>query len=172
MERLSIDMTVALDFLDPGRVRHTQALALFALAESGEVELILAPQGHRDDAPMGRLAEQLADLIDGGRVTQARQLARLSNVTYPSKQLFPGQYVDGFSDAWRAIFDSWKTDEAKRPGDKDRWHVETHILEGADIFITDDRPLLLMCRRLRDDHAIPIVAMGLEEYLQTRKACR
>jgi hypothetical protein len=141
---------------------------LFALAESGEVELILAPQGHRDDAPTGRLAEQIADLIGKRRVRQARQLARLSDVTYPSEQLFPGQYVNGFSEAWCAVLDSWRTDEAKRPGDKDRWHVETHILEGADVFITDDRPLLVMCRRLREDHAIPVVAMRLEEYLEAR----
>jgi hypothetical protein len=26
----------------------------------------------------------------------------------------------------------------------------------------------VMCRRLRDEHEIPIVAMGLKEYVQTR----
>lgn len=168
VERLSIDITVALDFLDASRARHAEALLLFALADSGEVEMILAPQGRRDDAPTGQLAEQLTDLIRRGRVTEARQLARLSKVTFPSKGLFPGQYVRGFHEAWQAVLDTWRTDEAKRPGDKDRWHAETHVLEGADVFITDDRPLLVMCRRLRDEHEIPIVAMGLKEYVQTR----
>jgi hypothetical protein len=168
-ERLSIDITVVRDFLDLSRPRHQEAQELFALADGDEVELIVAPQGYRDDVPEGTLREQLQGLITSGHVSEARQLARLSNVTYPSKNLFPGQFVRGFQEAWQAVIDTWKTHEAKPPGDKDRWHVETHILEGADVFLTDDRPLCVMCRRLHDEHEITIDAMGLGDYLKARK---
>jgi len=45
-------------------------------------------------------------------------------------------------------------------------HLETHVADERDVFITDDRALRAMCRRLRDEHGFPIESMGLAEYLQ------
>lgn len=50
IKRLTIDTTVARDFLDPERARHEPAHELFALARSGDVDVAVAPQGHRLDA--------------------------------------------------------------------------------------------------------------------------
>lgn len=38
-----------------------------------------------------------------------------------------------------------------------------------DVFLTDDRPLLVMCRRFREEHDIAIEAMSSSDYLARRK---
>ena len=53
---------------------------------------------------------------------------------------------------------------------RDGWHVETHVMEGRDVFLTDDTPLLAMCRRLRDEYNLPVTAMRPAEYLERRSA--
>ena len=60
---------------------------------------------------------------------------------------------------------SWRSHEWTPPGDADRFHVETHVFGERDVFITDDRPLLVMCRRLREEEGVEIEAMTLAEYL-------
>jgi hypothetical protein len=50
----------------------------------------------------------------------------------------------------------------------DCMHVHTHVLEERDAFLTDDRALLVMCRRLRDEHGFPLQAMGLQAYMLAR----
>ena len=35
--------------------------------------------------------------------------------------------------------------------------------EGRDVFITNDGSLRAMCRRLRDEHNVPVTALPLEE---------
>jgi hypothetical protein len=166
-ERLTIDATVALDFVDGERARHARAVELFELARQGAVELSTAPQGYRLDAN-GNLAQQFKSAFEEQGVAEAPQLAYASEVTFPSEDLIPGAFVDGFAEAWEAVVVSWRTHEWKPPQIGDRFHVETHVLERRDVFITDDRPLLVMCRRLREEHRVPIVAMGLVEYLDSR----
>jgi hypothetical protein len=91
-------------------------------------------------------------------------------VMYPGEGAYPGAAVEGFGEAWGAVIDSWKSHEkGKRPGSNDRLHVETHVLEKRDVFITDDLGLRVMCRRLRDEHEINVEAMSLEEYLNGRR---
>jgi hypothetical protein len=166
-ERLTIDVTVARDYQDPTRPRHARAVELFELARQGAIELSTAPQGSRLDA-QSDLAEQLKSMFESENVTEAPQLAYASEVTYASEDLFPGAYVDGFVNAWDAVVGSWRSHEWKPPKIADRFHVETHVLEGRDVFLTDDRPLLVMCQRLRDEHGVDLVAMGLVEYLEGR----
>jgi hypothetical protein len=167
-QRASIDTTVIRDLLDEERPQHILAVKLFELADTGELELVIAPQGHRDDVWEGDLKEEIQGLADSGRLAESEQVSRVSEVT-----LLPfiiGHYSEGFDEAWGAVLAGWKTHEGKLPGDKDRWHVETHLLDPAEIFITDDGPLLVMCRRLREEHGLTINAMRLQEYLESRAA--
>jgi hypothetical protein len=164
-ERLTIDVTVARDYLDQSEARHEDAVKLFRLAQDGAVELATAPQGYRLDVT-GDLAEQLDDMLAEEGVESARQLAYLSTVTYPDANLFPGHVVEGFGSAWQQLIETWRSHEGKPPGDEDQIHVETHVADGRDVFITDDRALRAMCRRLRDEHDFPVESMGLAEYLQ------
>jgi hypothetical protein len=97
------------------------------------------------------------------QVGQARQVARVSEVTYVP--FVVGHAVEGFVEAWAVIAAGW----AKAPGPADRFHVETHIADGRDMFVTDDGPLLTMCRRLREEHGFPIVAMNLADYMSKRR---
>jgi hypothetical protein len=90
-------------------------------------------------------------------------------VTFPAENLFPGAYVAGFADAWDAVLATWKTHaDGRAPERADAVHVETHVLAERDVFITDDRPLLAMCQRLREEHGVPVLAMSLAEYLEGR----
>jgi hypothetical protein len=164
-ERLTIDATVWFDYRDPDQERHALAVELFGLAERGEVELVTAPQGYRLDLSTGRAgaADQLREAFEREEVGQARQVARVSEVTF--LPLVLGHYVEGFVEAWAEISTGWP----KAPGPADRFHVETHLADGRDVFITDDKRLLTMCRRLREEHGFPIVAMGLADYLERRR---
>jgi predicted nucleic acid-binding protein len=164
-ERLTIDATVAFDFLDPEAERHEHATALFELAERGEVELATAPQGYRLDLTRGRSDKQLREAFEREEVRATRQVARVSEVTYPGADLIVGHYVQGFAEAWDRIAENWP----RAPGPADRLHVETHIVEGRDVFITDDKRLLAMCRRL-NENGFSIVAMPIAEFLAERRA--
>jgi hypothetical protein len=160
-KRLTIDVTVVRDYLDPTRPGNVLAKALFELARRGEVELATAPQGYRLDVD-GDLAEQLRETFDREKVGQARQVARVSEVTYPGEDLIVGNYVEGFVEAWGQIATNWPN----APGPGDRFHVETHIVERRDVFLTADRRLLRMCRLLSDEHGFPVIAMTVAEYLE------
>jgi hypothetical protein len=116
----------------------------------------------------GDLAEQIRRLFADATLTQARQVARLSRVTYPSKNLYPGQYVSGFAEAWNKISSQWGSHDGKAPpGLADAFHVETHVLERGDVFLSNDRSLLSMCRWLHDEYDFSIVAMKLEDFVAT-----
>jgi hypothetical protein len=167
-ERLTIDANVALDYLRPKRAGHDHAVALFELARRGEVELATAPQGYRLDARQGDLARQLQAAFASEGVGQARQVARVSEVTFPGEDLFPGHYDERFAEAWDQIAGGWPSHERKPPRLADRFHVETHLLDKRDAFLTADKPLLTMIRRLNEEHGFAIVAMTVAEYLDRR----
>jgi len=175
VDRVTIDVSVVRDYLRDGRRqdptakhRHRAAVELFDLYRRGEVELAIAPQGFRDDAD-GGLGERLRACLEQERISELRQLPYVAAVTYPGEDFYPGEGVPGFREAWKAINESWHTHEGKRPGDEDLWHVETHLHESRDVLLTDDGGLLVMCRRLREEHGFPIVAMRLAEYIGQRR---
>jgi hypothetical protein len=163
-------MTTARDFVDSRRPMHGLAVALFELHRAGNIELAMAPQGTRLDVS-GDLAGRITHTLAADNGAMLPQLAYLSSVTYPSSNLFPGFVVKGFGEAWQAVLDAWRSHEflpADHAGSPDRFHVETHVIMRRRIFITNDRPLQVMCRRLREEHGFEIVAMGLSEYLASR----
>lgn len=59
--------------------------------------------------------------------------------------LFPGQYINGFKEAWSQIIDTWKTDQGRAPAPPDDFHVEAHVVDKRDFFLTSDRALRAMC---------------------------
>jgi hypothetical protein len=172
-EPLTIDSTVTYDMHFKTALRHEFALELFELFRSGEVELSSAPLGHRldsDDSP--HLAVELRTLLETEGVPELGQLSYPTTATYPGEDFFPGQYVHGFCEAWEAELDRWRPHlDRKPPGTNDWIHIETHIFERRDAFITDDGALLRICSRLCR-HGFRVVAMGLEEYLAARPLTR
>jgi hypothetical protein len=139
--RVSIDQTVVLDFLRPERPGHDLALVLFELARNGEIELRIAPQGHRFDAWDGELRDDIRRMLATQPVSESPQLAYLSDQTFPGENLFPGHYVEGLRDAWNSLLGTWGSDgqRGKKPGDQDWWHVETALADGSVVLLTDDR---------------------------------
>jgi hypothetical protein len=67
----------------------------------------------------------------------------------PGPNLFPGAAVEGLAGAWTELLDNWRSHEGAKPHDADRLHVETHVMERRDVFITNEPGLVAMCRRLR-----------------------
>jgi hypothetical protein len=167
-ERLTIDVNVVRDFLDPRRDGHSAAVELFDLARRGEVELATAPQGYRLDVA-GDLAEQLREALEREDVRPTRQVARLSEVTFPGSGLYPGHYAEGFPEACDRIVATWRSHEGRPPEGPDFWHVETHVIEGRDVFVTGDRALLALCRRLAAECRYAVTAMTVAEYLDGRR---
>ena len=163
---LTIDVNVVRDFLDPTRDGHQLAVELFG-RNGSEVDLAVAAQGHRLDAD-GVLGGELHEALAKEGIAQTRQLAYLSPETYPSPDLYPGQVVDGFKEAWRETINTWKTHEGRAPQSPDDFHVEAHLLDGRDYFLTEDRALRAMCRRLNDEYGLAVVAMTVGEYLDGR----
>ncbi len=88
-----------------------------------------------------------------------------------ASRLFPGAVVDGFPEAWGAALEQLPPGKKHRPGNEDRLHVESHLLDGRDVFITDDKPVLKMCALLATA-GWKIDAVGLVDYFKRRdSAC-
>ena len=160
-------MTAIRDAMYDDRERHGDALRLLAAAERGDVELGVPPQGSLADLRGqfdGELAERVQALLARPGVVALPQVARLSDVTFLGEDLLLGAYVDGFQEAWNAIAANWRG-PGKRPGNFDRWYVETHLLDGRDVFLTDDAGLRTACDRLRDEYGFPVCAESLRDYV-------
>jgi hypothetical protein len=164
-QRLTIDSTVAIDRRDDSQERHKWARALVALAKRGEVELAAASSGYLVDFSPENPVWQM---LDHEGVSGTAQLA-YPGVIYPGENAFPGAYVAGLRQAWDAILADWKTHEGGKPEDEDWLHVETHVMEKRDVFITDDDDLRVMCRRLREERGFEVQAMSLREYFDRRR---
>lgn len=135
------------------------------------MELAVPPQGTLADLRgqwEGDLAADLRTVATLPGVVPLPQIARLSEVTFPSETLYPGYYVDGFDEAWSQIVTTWKTHQGRCPGAVDRWYVESHIAAQRDVLLTDDRALQAMCDRLGTEHGLPIRAEGLAAYIARR----
>ncbi len=85
---------------------------------------------------------------------------------FPSSSLFPGHFVASFDAAWNVIAAGWKTHQGACPGGEDRWYVESHLLAGNDVLVTDDRALRAMCDRLSVEHGLTVVAESLNEFVR------
>jgi hypothetical protein len=169
VERLTVDVMVFRDYLDE-RKDYAHALKLIQLHRAGEVELAAAFSGYLIDTTKlpGDLWQRMRTLFAEERIADTAQLA-YPGVMVPGENLFPGAGVDGLADAWNAVLDDWRTHEGRKPEAADRLHVETHLLEGRDVFITNERGLLAMCRRL-GEHGFTVKAMSVSNYLQSRCA--
>ncbi len=167
MERVTIDQTVALAYLNPREDSHEDAKRLFTLAREGEVEVASATSGRLVDA-RGDLREQLSEMFEREGVAETDPLPYPSDELFPSDDLFPSEGVEELRRAWNAVAAEWKAKNRKPPEPADCLHVETHVRDARDVFITDDKRLLDMCYALRDEHGIAIEAMRLGEYLARR----
>ena len=117
MKRLTLDMTAIRDATYEEREHHRDALRLLELAERGDVELGVPPQGSLADlrGQFGELAEQVQGLLARPGIVGLPQVARLYDVTFPGQNLLPSAYVEGFHEAWDAIAADWNG-PGQRPG--------------------------------------------------------
>jgi hypothetical protein len=171
LERLTIDTTVILDLLNSSRARHANALRLVAMAEAGEVEIGVAPQGSRfdEDPDRGDFIEQLRRAFPRAGIVELAQLSYLSDETYFPLDL--GNDNLAFGKALQEVCGSWDSDRHGQgpPLEEDAWHLETHVTEKRDVFLTNDGEksggVLSAVERLNDEHGFTINAMRLEEFV-------
>lgn len=153
--QLTIDSTVVHAYFKSREAGHENALRLVSMAEAGELRLVIAAQGSALDMPDGPLAERLAHLIQEGTVKVAHPVSRFGPATAFGPGLVFGRVVPEFWEAWDYEVATWPTHERASPGDKDRWQVESHLLSGSDVFVTDDKSLRKMCKQMTGrGHAI------------------
>jgi hypothetical protein len=167
VHRVTIDMNVIRAYLNPVEDGHADASRLFTTAARGDVELAVPPQGSLADLHGqygGELARDVATVLSKPGVVELSQVARLSDVTFPAKNLLLGHFVEGFDQAWSAVAAGWKTHQGKLPGAADRWYVESHLLAGNDVLVTDDRALRAMCDRLRVEHGLEVDSESLVSF--------
>jgi hypothetical protein len=167
VHRATIDTNVIRAAVDENRTGHADASRLLAAAARGDVKLAVPPQGSLADLHgqyEGDLAGHIQALLAKPGVVELPQVARLSDVTFPAEDLFPGHFVARFDEAWDAVAADWKTHQGACPGDEDRWYVESHLLAGNDVLTTDDRALRAMCDRLRVEHGLAVTAESLSEF--------
>lgn len=151
------------------RKGYDAATTLLHAAAHGEIKLAVPPQGALADLHGeydGELASYIKALTARAGVVELPQVARVSDVTFPSSNLFPGQFVAGFDETWNVIAADWKTHQGRCPGGEDRWYVESHLLAGNDVLVTDDRALRAMCDRLSVEHGLTVVAESLNEFVR------
>jgi hypothetical protein len=177
LERLTIDTTVALDLLDPRRKRHAVARKLVEMAEAGEVEIGVAPQASRfDEHPdLGDFIEQLRDAFPRARIVELPQLPYLSDKTYLDDEFYLDTAEESLTKVWDSVCATWRSDRDGKgpPGAPDAWHLETHVREKRDVFLTNDGEksggVLSAVERLNDEHGFAIKAMRLEEFIASRQ---
>lgn len=173
-ELLTIDTDVATAFVRDREAKQADARDFIEFARHADVQLAVAPQGHRLDVPRDPRASALLAFFGREGIEELPQLARPLDVTFPSEDLAPGNVVEGFWEAWNEILADWDSGSAglapgerhgSKPNMQDGIHVETHLAAARDVFITFDTAIVTMCRRLRDEHNIPVVAMSPRQYL-------
>jgi hypothetical protein len=167
MERVTLDMTAVRDILEDERPRHRLGLELLDHAACGAVELGVPPQGIRADLSgflHGDLAPRIRMLVSAPGVVELPQIARMASVTLMDENLLMGSVVPDFAEAWKRVVNTWKTHQGGVPGDLDRWYVETHMLCGREVLVTDDRALRAMCGRLQSEHGLAVQAETILEY--------
>jgi hypothetical protein len=146
---------------------HADASRLVDAAARGDIELAVPPQGSLADLHGqydGDLARDIEALLAKPGIVALPQVARLSDVTFPAENLFPGHFVAGLDEAWNAVAADWKTHQGACPGAEDRWYVESHMVASNDVLVTDDRALRTMCDRLRVEHCLAVAAESLSEF--------
>ena len=168
-DSVTIDINIAMDAIDERRERHRSALHLLQLADEGLVDIAVAPQGYRADLDLpGPVRDQVEHLLKSHGIPFLPQVARVSAVTYPSETLFPGAFSESLISAWDTVIATWETHRSRKPEVPDRWHVETHLVAGRSLLLTNDEPLVRMCQRLEAEHGLPIRAMNVEDYMKQR----
>lgn len=162
-------MNVIRASLDSERDGYAAASKLLLAADRGEIKLAVPPQGALADLHgqyAGALAGAINALLARPGVVELPQVARISEVTFPAGNLFPGQFLPGFDVAWNAVANDWKTHQGACPGATDSWYVESHLLAGNNVLVTDDRALRAMCDRLCVEHRFEVVAESLTEFVR------
>jgi hypothetical protein len=159
--RLTIDATVVRDYLDPDEPRHALAARLFEIHHEGRVKLALATSGYNLDIFFneGPLRERVRELIAKEGLEETTQLA-YPGLLVPGANAIPGAGFPALHESWDDVAATWGG-PGRLPRAADRAHVESHLMERRDVFVTDDEGLLTMCRRLAEEHGVAIDAVDV-----------
>jgi hypothetical protein len=102
---------------------------------------------------------------------QGYQLPYLSDETYLDDEFYLDTGDENLTTAWDGVCATWRSDRDGKgpPGENDAWHLETHVREKRDVFLTNDGEksggVLRAVERLNREHGFTINVMRLEEFV-------
>ena len=154
---VTLDTSVIVEYFEKrGKVMVVENL--LELAQSGELDLCVTGR-IREDIPRQPLSERINELPELG----IREMGSIIRTGHWS----PGRDVAG-STKFQEVIDSLPDDPSrptkKRPDWRDWDHVQTHYLNGRDVFLTWDKGILYAAPHLKEN--LGTVIMKPEDYLQ------
>jgi hypothetical protein len=158
--RLTLDTNVLVDHWRE-RARRQAAEELLELARRGEVELAVTAR-IREDVPDDPLASEIDKLEEIG-VAETGSVTRLGHWKLGRDQLGS----DEFAEFENELQERRAKTGAKVPDWRDLDHVHAHFLQGRDVFLTWDVPLLQLADEFRKRFGI--VVLRPDDYLGSRE---
>jgi hypothetical protein len=159
-ERLTLDTMIPWDLWE-GRPRADLARRLVKLAEAGQVELAVTARIREDipHDPLARKIDQLSQLLIEETGTVARAGLWQIGRDMLGDELFEDFYTQLESERGES--------DPLLPGWKDWDHLHAHMLQGRDVFLTWDDPILRLATKLFAEFGIRV--MRPDEYLDQRQ---
>ena len=157
---VTLDTSVIVEYLEKyGKV--VVAESLLELAQNGQLDLSVTGR-IREDIPRQPLSERINELPELG-IREMGSIVRTGHWR-------PGRDTAGntkFQEAIDSLPDDPSRPSRKRPDWRDWDHVQTHYLNGRDVFLTWDKGILNAASHLKEK--LDIVIMTPENYLGHRK---
>ena len=154
---VTLDTSVIVEYLEKyGKVAVVESL--LELAQNGRLDLCVTGR-IREDIPRQPLSERINELPELG-IREMGSIIRTGHWR-------PGRDTAGstkFQEAIDSLPDDPSRPTKKRPDWRDWDHVQTHYLNGRDVFLTWDKGILNAAPHLKGK--LGIVIMKPEDYLQ------
>jgi hypothetical protein len=154
---VTLDTNVVVEYLEK-RSKVAVVESLLELAQSGLLDLCVTGR-IREDIPRQPLSERINGLPELG----IREMGSIIRTGHWK----PGRDSAGstmFQEAIDSLPDDTSRPRKKRPDWRDWDHVQTHYLNGRDVFLTWDKGILNAAPHLKEK--LGIVIMKPEDYLQ------
>ena len=157
---VTLDTTVIVEYLE-NRGKVAVAESLLELAQNGRLDLCVTGR-IREDIPRQPLSERINELAELG-IREMGSIIRTGHWR-PSRDTAGNTK---FQEAIDSLPDDPRRPIRKRPDWRDWDHVQTHYLNGRDVFLTWDKGILYAAPHLKEQ--LDIVIMKPEDYLQQHR---
>ncbi len=165
---LTLDTNVLWDLIVPDRPGHEDASRLFALHQDGQVSIAATTRVDADvrKEPLRSMLDELEVVTNPIGTAFTVGISRLDGGDMIVDENY-GQTGQALMDLIFPTADPQGRKHPNRVADID--HLLGHKLNGRDIFITNDGPILRQRKKLADDFGIQV--MSPVQFLDSREIC-